>query len=262
MSYSVKFIFSVLSLLVLSCNKDDRSIPCIPPGLSSDVIAFYPFSNGSLNDFSGTGAHLTNTTTAGSTSDRAGNPNCAYEFDNLPPSSEFLTTSNIGFLNGLNKFSISLWYQPLDTSQHGSEYEVLVGRGNTAQCPNRSGEWSVGLYDCRKAVFGRTNSVWDNNIMGTDCYQEVIARTDTWHHLVVTYKQSGIEMAIYRDGFLQENSFGHADCGSGVPTVQDLGDLFIGSDYTGKLDDIIFFDKVLSQSEITSLFELDVCCEE
>lgn len=262
MNYSVKFIFSALTLLLLSCNKDNRSIPCIPSGLSSDVIAFYPFSNGSLNDFSGTGAHLTNTTAASSTSDRAGNPNCAYEFDNLPTSSEFLTTTNTSFLDGLNTFSVSLWYLPADTARESGAYEVLVGRGNTAQCPDRRGEWSVGLFDCRKAVFGRTNSVWDQNVVGSDCQQEVIARTDSWHHLVITYKQAGVEMAIYRDGVLQENSVGHADCGSGAPTVQDLGDLFIGSDYTGKIDDIIFFDKVLSQSEITSLFELDVCCEE
>jgi hypothetical protein len=257
-------IFSItLLILVASCGKDDdieKVIPCIPNGLANYVIAFYPFSNGSLNDISGNSQNLTNSTTANSTSDRNGNIDCAYEFDNSATSSEFLTTTNTTFLNSLNEFSISLWYQPKDTSRAGGDFESLINRDLGGSCPDRNGQWSVGLYDCRKAVFGRTNSVWDNNITNFDCQQEIIVRTDNWNHLVATFNQNGIEMKIYRNGTLQESSIGNANCGSGTPSYQDIGDLFLGKDYTGKIDDVIIFNKTLSQQEVNSLFNMETCC--
>jgi hypothetical protein len=44
----------------------EKAMPCILTALSNNVIAFYPFSNGSLNDISGNNYHLTDTTTASS----------------------------------------------------------------------------------------------------------------------------------------------------------------------------------------------------
>jgi hypothetical protein len=179
----------------------------------------------------------------------------------MPASSEFLTTINTTFLNGLNEFSISLWYLSKDSSRSSGDFESLINRDLGSSCPNRYGQWSVGLYDCKKAVFGRTNSVWDMNITNFDCQQEIIARTDTWNHIVATFKQSGVEMKIYRNGSLQESSVGNANCGSGTPSYQDIGDLFIGKDYTGKIDDVIIFNKTLSQQEVSSLFSMEACCD-
>lgn len=261
----LKIIFPfALLILLIACGKDDgtkKEIPCIPSGLGNDVIAFYPFSNGSLNDIAGNSQNLSNPTTASPTSDRNGNANCAYEFDNMPTSSEFLTTTNTTYLNGLNEFSISLWYLPKDTSRSGGDFESLINRDLGISCPDRNGQWSVGLYDCRKAVFGRTNSVWDMNITNFDCQQEIIARTDTWNHIVATFNQSGVEMKIYRNGILQESSVGNGNCGSGSPSYQDIGDLFLGKDYTGKIDDVIIFNKTLSQQEVNSLFSMESCCD-
>lgn len=250
-------------ILLASCGKDEdieKIIPCILNGLENNVIAFYPFSNGTLNDISGNSQNLTNSTTAGSTTDRNGNVDCAYEFDNLSSSSEFLTTTNTAFLNNLNEFSISLWYQPKDTSRNGGDFESLVNRDLGFSCPDRNGQWSIGLYDCRKAVFGITNSVWDNSLTNFDCQQEIIARTDNWSHLVATFNQNEIKLKIYRNGFLQESSIGNTTCSSGTPSYQDIGDFFLGKDYTGKIDDVIIFNKTLSQQEVNSLFNMETCC--
>tara|TARA_B100001250_G_C19694916_1_gene742045 strand:- start:158 stop:958 length:801 start_codon:yes stop_codon:yes gene_type:complete len=263
----VKNIYIIgLLLIAVSCKKNDNEekiIPCIPSGLSNNVIAFYPFSNGSLNDMSGNQHHLTNPTSATSSSDRNGNTNCAYEFKNIPSSSEFLTTTSTSFLNNLNEFSISLWYQPKDSTRNGGDFECLINRGLNISCPDRNGQWSVALYDCRKAVFGRTNSVWDNNIINNfNCQEEVNNRTGNWNHLVATFKQNGVEMKIYRNNVLQASSMGDIVCDTGTPSCQDIGDLFLGKDYTGKIDDLIIFNKALSQQEINDLFNMETCCEE
>jgi len=255
------FILALIAIITSSCNKVEKKAPCLPQGLGKSVVAFYTFSNGSLKDISGNNIDLSNSTTATETTDRDGNSNCAYLFDNLPTSSEFLTATNTTSLNNLDKFSVSLWYQPLDTSIDGRSLETLISRDTGSSCPNRNGQWSVGLYDCRKAVFGRTNSVWDENITNFDCKQEVIDRTDAWAHVVVTFKQNGEEMKIYRNGVLQNSSTGTATCNLGTPKTKDIGDLFLGKDYTGKIDDVIIFDKRLSQKEVKSLYDMETCCE-
>lgn len=252
---------------IYACNKQENDpqkieIPCLPGSLSDHVLAFYPFSNGTLNDVSGNFHHLLNTTTAKPASDRNGNDSCAYAFDNLPTSTEYLTTSATTFLNGLGEFSVSLWYQPKDTSRSAALFESLINRDLGVNCPDRNGQWSIGLYDCRKAVFGRTNSVWDKSITNFDCQQEISLRTDNWHHLVATFNQNGLEMKIYRDGVLQNISTGDGNCGSSVPVYQDLGDLFLGKDYTGKIDDVVLFNKTLTQQEVNMLFNLETCCQQ
>jgi hypothetical protein len=70
-------------------------------------------------------------------------------------------------------------------------------------------------------------------------------------------------MSIYRDGVLQNTAAGVANCGfSGNPTIQDIGDLFLGKSYTGRLDDVILFNSDLGQSEINQLYSMGTCCSE
>lgn len=249
-----RIAIALIIIVFISCDRNggNSKVSCLPNSVSSNVLAFYPFSKGTLNDLSGNNHHLINATSARPSVDRNGNDSCAFEFDNLPSSTEFLTTSATSFLNGLKEFSISFWYQPKDTSRSVGQFESLICRGLGRDCPDRNGQWSVGLFDCRKAVFGRTNAVWDK----TGC-----GETNTWSHLVVTYKERGVAMKIYRNGVLQESSKGNADCGSGTPSCTDIGDLFIGKDFTGSIDDVIIFNKTLSQSDVDILFNLTTCCE-
>ena len=144
---SILVLGSAIALSSCDKGKDSyKSIPCIPNGMSNAIIAFYPFSNGSLNDLSGNNNHLTNPSTASSAMDRNGNLNCAYEFDNLATSSEFLTSVNTSFLNNLTKFSISVWYQAKDTTRAGSDFEGLVHRGVGQSCPDRLGQWCGAVW--------------------------------------------------------------------------------------------------------------------
>lgn len=230
---------------------------CLPAGLETDIIAYYPFSMGSIQDFSGNGMHLTNATTAFITSDRGGNPECAYEF--IAANGDFLETNQTSLLNGLTNFSVSLWYMPKDSLIDGTPMEVLVSRGTGTSCPDRFGDWSISLYDCRRAVFGRLHCIWDMDIASPmDCQEEAYIRTGSWHHVVATYDNG--EMKLYRDGVLQGVVTGVAGCGT-TPTIQDLGNLFLGKQYTGKLDDVIIYGRTLNQSEVGLLFEAEPCCE-
>lgn len=255
-----KILFLFLVLGIFSCGDDDEfKVDCLSANLQNGVIAFYPFNNGSLDDKSSNSNNLTNTTTANSTTDRNGNTDCAYQFDNSQTDDEFLTTSDTDFLNNLDEFSISIWYEPIDATRNGGSFETLLNRGDGARCPNKNGEWSIGLYDCRRAVFGHDNSVWANRVtVLNDCQDEIDALTDKWHHVVAT--KNGDEYKIYFNGNLDESASGSALC-SNFQLAQDIGDLFIGKGYTGKIDDVLIYNRELTLAGVTELFELESCCQ-
>jgi Secretion system C-terminal sorting domain/Concanavalin A-like lectin/glucanases superfamily len=228
----------------------------IPPNLQNGLLALYTFGNSSINDASGNLHHLSNTTTAHTTTDRFGNVNCAFEFDNIPATNnEFLSTTSTTFLNGLTQFSISVWYQPLDITRDIGAYEGLVNRDTPFSCPDRLGQWSVGLYDCRNAVFARQNSVWNTS----PC--NIINNTGIWRHIIATYNATGQTLKIYFDGVLTNTATGVANCGIVPVTVQDIGDLFLGKFYTGKLDDIFIYNREVTFGEVSQLYGLSsLCC--
>ena len=250
------YLFALLTLFLISCNDDEFSVDCLPASLQDGVIAFYPFVNGDLTDGSSNDNAVMNNTSAVPSEDRAGNLDCAYEFNNTSGDDEFLLASDPDFLDNLNRFSVSLWYEPLDTNRSAALYEVLVGRGSEGHCPDRRGEWSVGLFDCRRAVFGHDNSVWAHNSSG-GCISEILAVTEEWHHVVAIKDQDSYE--IYFNGALQETATGIANC-SNPHIAEDIGDFFIGTNFTGRIDDILIYNRALSPSEVTELFEVAPCC--
>ena len=127
-----------------------------PCNLQDSLIAFYSFGSRSINDISGNDFNLTNSTSASPAPDRAGNVNCAFNFNQL--NGDYLTYANPSFVDDFQSipFSISLWYKPLGTP-NAIGYELLIGKVT-------NGQWSVALYDLRKAVFGINEySTWQDD---------------------------------------------------------------------------------------------------
>lgn len=225
---------------------------CLPSNLQNNIIAYYLFANGSLQDKSSNGNHLINTTSAISTTDRNGNVNCAYKFN----PSDFLSHTNTSFLNNLTNISISVWFESADVT--GSNYELLVGRDNGSglHCPDTFGDFSLGLYDCNRPVFGyNEKSIWDNwQNTWTSCNDGVTYYNSSWHHVVATYDSGTLK--IYVDGVLTTD----AQSGTCGPSMLFSGDLKVGGNYTGKIDDVIIYDITLTQTQITDLFNETPCC--
>ena len=258
--FKIMFVM-MISTLLFNCQNDDNSntpvtpvtpnaIDCIPVNLQNSLIAFYPFSNGSLNDASGNNYHLTNSTTASPGTDRNGNATCAFHFKKA--NGDYLEYVNPVFLNGfaLQDFSISLWYKNENT-QANSDFELLIGRDDGFHCPNTNGQWSIALYDLRKPNFGNNQfSInWDS-----DPPNSVSVTTSQWRHLVII--SAGLNFQIFLDGE-SSSSFTIGPCG---PTSSDIGNLFLGKYFDGYLDDVAIFNRVLTSTEINILKNLGSCC--
>ncbi|MBC8754213.1 LamG domain-containing protein [Kordia sp. YSTF-M3] len=249
----------ILILFIFSCNSSDDAteeqvINCIPGALQNGIIAFYPFNNGSINDFSGNGYNLTNTSTASSGTDRDGNLDCAFNF--TAGNNEFLEYANPAFLDNFQNapFSISLWYNPTGTDW---SFEVPMKRSYVSDCQNHTGQWAIILFDCRRAVFEvNQNYIWSDYYNTDGCIETTLELSNTWQHLTVTYDgATGLE--LYRNGVSTTDIIAGTSNSCGMPP---LGDLILGEDFNGLLDDIIIYDHVLSQSEITTLYNLPGCC--
>lgn len=255
-------IFLVVIFFTASCGRYGPDIPCLPLQLSSHVIAFYPFDSLSLNDKSGYNQPLINVGNAIGTIDRQGNKDCAYRFNGSP--TQFLTRDGY-FLNGIQTqpFSISFWYQPIDGS---NEKQILISRGEEKILPCKRlpiEEWNVALYDCERASFlinGKAKhedlpSLWQDSTIINKCEAEKSLYNNKWHHIVVTFSKDSLN--IYRNGIKCKRKTFTSGC---PPIVVDQGNIYVGKYLFGDLDDIIFFNKVLSQAEVNVLYNLDSCC--
>ncbi len=246
-----------LAIVFVSCKDngaDDRNADCLTTNLQNGLIASYTFGNGSLNDGIA-GNDLTNVGGAVPASDRNGNVSCAYEFNGQ----QSLIHLNPTFLNGLSAFSVSLWFYAIDTTRGGGDFEVLLSRGDTLQCPDRKGQWSLALYDCRQAVFGHDNSVWASlSGTGLTCQEIINIQTGVWRHVVAVYNVNTFQ--IYQDGQLKDSATGAGSCFINNQ-AQEQGDLNLGVDYKGKIDDVFIYNRALSAAEVQALFVADACCE-
>lgn len=244
----MKRIFLLFFILgVISCDNSDNSSDiqlanCLPSNLQNGVILFYPFTNGSIDDESGNDYHLTNSTSASPTLDRDGNIECAFSFNS--DNNEFLEFTNPTFLDGIenNTFSISLWYN----SESAGGF--FVSRHCfPLNCPNEM-RWHVGSGDNNWPIT-RVNENSKSGIIPNN------NQLNEWHHLAVTSNNSNLE--IYQDGLLIDSS---ASTSGDIPVDTNASDLLVGDFHDGILDDIIIYDRILSQTEITELANLPACC--
>jgi hypothetical protein len=252
-------IFAIL--FFLSC-KDEEIIftsECYPEELRNGVIASYSFQNGSLEDGSSNRADVDDQISGIPASDRNGNASCAYSFNRNHY--EHLSTTNTSFLNNLDVFSISLWYQSTDSSGHGG-LEILISRDDSHdQCSvHKKGEWSLGLETCKRAVFGHNNLVLTNfplAIPPASCQDNITFQVNKWHHVVAIYNRNNYK--IYLNGILHNSASGVSDCPD-LHLTEDQGDLIIGKGHTGKIDDILIYNREVSADEVTDLYNLQPCC--
>jgi hypothetical protein len=257
-------ILTGLTIFMNSCDPTDPTgsngsnvilSSCLTGTLQNGLISFYPFNSGNLNDASGNGQYLENTTAATPAADRFGNPSCAYQFGQ----GDYLRDVNPDYLNGLNSFSISLWYYQDSLGEPGL-YRGMLSRDTTnIECADDGILWNIATYDCTQPLFVYDNSVlWYPLFDGQETCEFVMDSMETeWHHLVGVYDNGAIQ--LWLDGVPSTDDVAIITCDSW--DVGILGDLIFGRDLYGRLDDIALYNRALSPLEIQNLFSLSPCCD-
>jgi hypothetical protein len=215
--------------------------------ISECLIAKYYFNQGNVNDDIGP---LNGTQVgAGLMPDRFGNPNAAWHLSGNPNS--YL---NLGIYPALKPAvcSISMWFKMDSVVYSGSGYSYNPILLTKCQQGDNCFESYCLYYNyySQKIASGTTQLPCNQPSVYTST-----VTLQTWHHLVLTYDSSNI--SIYFDGIFQNSSpknFPTTFLASDSVMIGTSANLMNNRQYSGGVDDIRFYRCVITQQDVTSLY--------
>lgn len=197
--------------------------------------------NGKNAIISGSGVTLT--------TDRSNNANSAYNFDGVDGD----ISANIGEFK--DELTISFWYSSATQTQ---PYPHFFDYGDyKVRCHIMSG--SIYNTTDRNAIYLESYNPSATVVKGSQKPGD-----NKWTHVVVSFSKSANELKLYVNGVLdQQGSVTSNDLGLSDGIIV-FGRVRTGSPsnvnttrFKGKMDDIFIYNRTLTQTEITSLFDGD-----
>ncbi len=240
-----RFLLTLISTIFVVTLTKAQDLPSYIP--SDGLVVYYPF-NGNANDASGNG---NNGAVSGATltSDKDGNTNKAYEFTvdenvQLGSSQDEITITSDPLMNS-NEITLSAWVYPR------SKPGAFANRPLTV-----FGRWEINEAN---EVF--RFQVYENNKIyfraGSEEFESVQINYDTWSHIAITVGSNGTVKSYLNGNYVDETNF------STPLNVNSQSNLTIGSLassngtwylFDGKLDELGYWNKVLTSQEIANLF--------
>jgi hypothetical protein len=202
-----------------------------------DAVACYPF-NGNANDASGNN-HNGTVVNAILTTDRKGNANKAYLFDGevtsyieLPTMSTIDATFNEVSISAWTKTTTALWYNNVFSAYPDSPSDRFQGAINYG-------------HNGQNAIFFDHGDIFSTGRV----YQlPSPINNSTWEHYVFVVSKTGNYMKVYRDNVLVLNQATYDD----ISTLSKK--LYLGYRFEGAIDDVKIFNKALSASEVSTIY--------
>jgi hypothetical protein len=213
-----------------------QTIPSYIP--SNGLIGWWPF-NGNANDESGKGNNG-KVTTASLTLDRKGSANSAYSFNGNGSFIEVSSLINTDMC--LNSFSFSFWVLRDRLTANQSYSESLISKGKNKLVISydlgRTGQPDLNYNGFGFDTYGKNYGVYNG-----------ILPINKWAHIVCV--KTANEFYYYIDNKKYVVPFNIDN-----QSVSDLkSTLFFGSgNYGGKLDDIAYYNRALTDQEVTALY--------
>jgi hypothetical protein len=218
--------------------------------LKNGLVAYYPF-DGNPDDNSGTGNHGVVHGGVSLVADRFGNPKNAYSFDG---NSGYIEVAGQQF-NFPNNMSVSLWVKPLNPLSWTRMIDKCTYNNGGFQ-----GGWavSVGANSSTAAFFFRSSG-------GERDSQVCRILKNQWNHLVLVKENNrgrfylnGLLAVSFDFGFSQIISNGNMPLLFGVSChTYSFPVTNVGDHFNGIIDDVALFNRTLTLSEVTRLYQLD-----
>ncbi|HEY7491635.1 MAG TPA: LamG domain-containing protein, partial [Candidatus Tectomicrobia bacterium] len=217
--------------------------------VSAGLIAYYPF-NGNANDETGNG-HDGTVDGATLSTDRFDNPLSAYSFDGS--NDKILIGQAPNNFPNLEAYAVSVWFLNNGEGDQGQGYgQKILSKGDFGT----DFHLSVGPDGGNPDGYLSWWSDQGGFASVTDTSRDY--RDNVWHHVVLN-KKTASEGELWVDGVLQASSSSLAKVDNNVDLVIGFTahtDGFQQKYWSGKIDDIRIYNRVLSASEILALFEL------
>lgn len=212
---------------------------------TNGLVGYWPF-NGNANDESGNG-HNGTVTGAVLTSDRYGKNNAAYYFDGT---SDYIYITNSSLVSG-SYVSISMW---VFTDGTGAGFPIISGNQN---------DYNIFIKNDSTLVWIVTNSPSDSSPTSSHTTKYGFLPPNQWNHIVLNYDGSNLKMYI-------NNKLSQSIPATGQIYTPQSDYLAFGiyylngspngtTSYKGKLDDVRIYNHALSSSEISALYNENLC---
>jgi hypothetical protein len=231
-----------VTLSIPQGGSSNTACAALPSNLQTGLVGYWPFC-GNANDDSGNGNNGT-VNGATLTTDRFGSANSAYSFDGVNDGVQVAIPS---IPVGSTSRSLSTWI-----------YTSLSGNNFNYSHPSLSTVAAYGNSAGGPVIFPQLISNLTGNLyLETGSSQNQIYSTQPvnnaqWHNLITTYNGSVVKM--YVDGILNATS-------NSVSLATAFSYLGIGVcpwatiHFEGKIDDVMLFNRALTDTEIQNYYE-------
>ena len=213
---------------------------------TNGLVAYYPFT-GNANDESG---NDNNGTVNGATlaTDRKGIENKAYNFDGINDYIEIADNNNLELTNN---FSFSIW---LNVGNVQTTRLYMIFTKHKAYDAS-SGTYTFSLSNFSSSLYYNFQATPN---FSTNQISSILYQSNIWVNIVVTYDKLQNQLKYYKNGVL-------TDTKTVTFNIQNTNYKFyfgcelsqsntLQNFYSGKLDDVRFYNRVLSLSEIQQLY--------
>ncbi|MFT3934480.1 MAG: T9SS type A sorting domain-containing protein [Chitinophagaceae bacterium] len=230
-------LFIIILLLVLADNNLTAQVP-------SGAVGRYTL-NGNANDASGNGYNGSLSGTV-NTTNRLGTTATALSFVAVTSSGTLPSTLVTAMQND---FSIGFWFRSAAIAPSGTQWFNGISLID-AETAGQTDDWGVCLIDGGKVCFGIGNP--DITIKSTSATYNNAA----WHFVTATRNKSAGTIILYVDGAQVATTTGTSTSALSAPSVLGLGRSSAVSTgtYTGTLDDIISYNRVLTPTEVSNMY--------
>ena len=212
--------------------------------LPAGSIALYPLNN-SANDVSGNGYNGSLTSTAGA----------ANRFASAGNATGFTAGLSTGMLPGTlvaalkDDFSIGFWFNTTMTAPTSTQWYGGTALVDAEVCGGTS-DWGTALINGGAVAVGIGNP--DITIVSTGTsYND-----GNWHFVTATRAEAAGTITLYVDGVQVATNSSTATSARTAPTLIGLArNVCVATGvYTGSLDDVIAYPRVLSSTEVNNLY--------
>lgn len=213
--------------------------------LNDGLIGCYPFS-GNAQDLSGTNNHG-NVSGAKLAPDRFGNANSAYSFDGID---DYIEISSKDLI--INTYTYSMWVKPARIPGL-SEAAFLFSVGSAY------GDQHILLgNNYTQRLTGFAHGSYQGVAQNTDCTPNSLPELDKWYHLVLVKDQDYYYFYVNGKEVCSNNISGKkAFYGNGVVKAMIGSRNNYGQSSKATIDDIHLYNRPLSKTEVTALYNGD-----
>ena len=244
---TVLFFFTCACLLFADC------VSGVP---EEGLVAYYPFDGDAVSrgSVAGVDGEVYRATLA---TDRFGKSNSAYRFGGSDSAYIEIPDNDIFSIATTGALTVSAWISPdsLDFERTDGGYVHWMGKGEP-----QAHEWALRMYNFRSERPNRISSYAFNlsGGLGAGSYVQEEVVLGEWIHIVARYDMESNTITIFKNGAQKDQDPLYDDTYKVIPENGNapvrIGTRSLWSFFRGKIDDVRFYDRAVSDGEVLALY--------